>query len=458
MPKRPRFLTRRRFLIGSGIGVLTIGGMAFVLRKKLKNRLSAWTRLDSFAATPDLVPHDPVRDKATLWVSRGQGPAGNIDEVVRKMGGMGTVVGANDVVIIKVSAQWWNQGMTNVAAVKRTIEHILEMPGWSGDIIVFENTHFRLKDGSGLSRAWTHPSARNVDVDGWDKLGDLQTHFAGLGAPVSFVGLVDAGESELAGSTWYDPGHAHGIYGGDGRGPIAAGEERDGYYWDFGQEFRVKRSWVDYAQTPLTWPVFTCPRTKLVIDFKRGVFTRDGGRRVPVDRKLTWINMTTANAHGSTGFTGACKSAMGVVDMSSGRMGTHPDVQEHQSLHYFGHPNASWRMGGPLADFARKVRTPDLYLACAEWVAVKPDSGYDPAEDDMRHHAACAHQVKTVVGGKDAVAVDTWCVRNLLMPIGGAEKAMFDLDDPGSKVVKFLRYYRAVFGGGTLDEKLIEVV
>lgn len=457
MSKKRRFLTRRRFLIGSGIGIAGIGAMAFVLRKKIKARLSVWTRLDSFSATPDLVPHDPVKDKAKVFVSQGKTPAENIDAVLEKLGGIGTVVGKDDVVIIKVSAQWWNQGMTNVAAVKRTIEHILEMPGFAGDVIVFENTHFRLKNGSGLSRAWTHPSARNVDVDGWDKLGDLVPHFEKLGAPVSFVGLIDAGPSELSDSPWFDPEHEHGIYGGDERGPIADGEERDGYYWDFGHEFRVKRSRVDYAQTPLTWPVFTCPRTKLVVDFKDGVFTREGGARKKVERKLTWINMTTANAHGSTGFTGACKSAMGVVDMSAGRLGTHPDVQEHQSVHYFGHPDATWRMGGPLADFAKKVRTPDLYLACAEWVAVIPDQGYDPTEDDMRHHPASAHRLKTVVAGKDAVAVDTWCVRNLIMPIGGPEKAMFDLDDENAKVVKFLRYYREVFGGGTLDESLIDV-
>ena len=44
------------------------------------------------------------------------------------------------------------------------------------------------------------------------------------------------------------------------------------------------------------------------------------------------------------------------------------------------------------------------------------------------------------------------------MPIGGPEQAMFNLDDANAKVVKFLRYYRQIFGAGTLDESLINVV
>ena len=68
-------------------------------------------------------------------------------------------------------------GMTNVAAVKRMIEHILDRPNFAGEVIMFENTHFRMSDGSGLSRAWVAASERNVDVPGWRGLGDLITHF-----------------------------------------------------------------------------------------------------------------------------------------------------------------------------------------------------------------------------------------------------------------------------------------
>lgn len=445
-------VSRRGVVVGAiAAGV---GGVAFALRRKL----SSATQLSSFTAPPPLVPHDPVRDRTTIRVTRGASPASNVDTVLDKLGGIATVVGADDLVIIKVSAQWWNQGMTNVAAVKRVIEHVLERPGFRGEVVVFENAHFRLADGSGLSRAWVRPSERNVDVPGWTKLGDLIPHFRARGAPVGFVGLVDAGPSSLSGDDWHDPGHATGVYGGDGRGPIEPGDPRDGYHWDFERTFRLRKTWFDDARTPLTWPRFTSPISGLVVDLRAGVLRREANRLVATDRKLVWINLTTANEHVSTGFTGACKSTMGVVDMSAGALGTHPRARGYTSVHYFGQgaPSASWRMAGPLAQLAQEVRAPDLILTVAEWVAFQPAT-LSP-DEDLRHSAASCTQTRTIVAGRDPVAIDSWVVRNLMMETPSANRrAHFDLDDPDAKFTKFIRYYRQVRGAGTLDPTLITV-
>ena len=456
--KKGRPLVSRRRALVLGALATGVGGAALALRSKLKTKVAAATQLSSFAATPPLVPHDPARDRRKVHVARGGSPAANVDAALDKLGGIGTVVGADDVVIIKVSAQWWNQGMTNVAAVKRVIEHILELPGFKGEVVVFENTHFRMPDGSGLSRAWVHASERNVDVPGWNKLGDLIPHFRDRGAPVSFVGLVDAGPSSLSEDEWHDPGHTSGVYGGDGRGPIEPGDPRDGYHWDFTRTFRLERSWVDEVKTPLTWPRFTSPRSGLVVDLKDGVLRREAGKLLPAERKLVWINMTTANEHGSTGFTGACKSTMGIVDMSAGALGTHPLVRGYSSVHYFGRgsPSATWRMAGPLAQLAREVRAPDLIFTVAEWVAFEP--AVLPPNEDIRHSAATCIQKRTIILGTDPAAIDTWAVRNLMADVPSANiKAHLDLDDPDSKFTKFLRYWRQVYGGGTIDPALIDV-
>jgi len=464
-----RGLSRRTVLLGGGATLVAAGAAAYLMRNKIIRFIDRKTVLSSFGATPPLLPHDPERDRVAIHVARGAGPAANVDAVVAAAGGMGKLVGSDDVVVIKVSAQWWNQGMTNVAAVRRAIEHVIELPGFKGEVVVFENTHFHFPDrdvadpGRGLTRAWTHPSVRNVDVPGWDKLGDLIPHFAGLGAPVSFVGLVDGGGSDLAGDAWYDPEHHHGVYGGDGRGPIAAGDPRDGYHWDFDQVFQLKRSRVRYARTPLTWPRFTSPRSGLVIDLRDGVLRRDGDRLVATGRPLRFINMTTCNEHGSTGFTGACKSPMRLVDMSAGALGNHPRVRGYQSVHYFGrtgrpHPerDPTWRMAGPLAFWNQRVRRADLYLTVAEWIAATPTTGWD-GQDDIRHAESCAVKVGHVVAGSDPVAIDAWCVRNLVAPHAGAHAAMLDLDNPDSKVSRFLRYFRQVAGWGTLDPSLVTV-
>lgn len=441
-----------------GAALTSLGGAGLLLRRKLKNKLSAATQFSEFTATPPLLAHDPVRDKTTVSVARGGSPSANVDSVLDKIGGIKKVVGVDDVVIIKVSAQWWNQGMTNVAAVKRVIEQILELPGFKGEVIVFENTHFRMADGSGLSRAWVKPSERNVDVDGWKSLGDLIPYFKARRAPVSFVGLIDAGPSSLSGDDWHDPGHAAGVYGGDGRGPIAPGDARDGYHWDFDRAFRLAKSWVEEAKSPLTWPRFTSPATGLVVDLKDGVLRREGGSLVATQRKLVWINMTTANEHSATGFTGACKSTMGVVDMSAGALGTHPLVKGYSSVHYFGRgaPSATWRMAGPLAQLARDIRSPDLILTVAEWVAFEP-ANMDHSEDARQSAKTCT-QTKTIIAGSDPVAIDAWAVRHLMTQTPSANvKAFFDLDDPESTCTKFLRYYREVYGRGTLDSSLVAV-
>lgn len=475
-------LSRRALLVGTGAVAATSAG-ALLVRDKVRARLDRMTVLPSFFAAPTPLPHDPTRDRATVWQSQGLDPAGNIDSVMAKAGGMARFVGADDVVVVKVSAQWWNQGMTNVAAARRVLEHIANVPGFRGEIVVIENTHFwqpslAVDDPArGLTRAWSHPSVVNVDVPGWQSLGDLLPWAASSGLPISFVGLVDAGPNSLATDAWFDPEHKHGVYGGDSRGPIESGAARDGYHWDFGRVFSVPRSRVADAKTPLSWPRFTSPRTGNVIDLRDGVFRREpagtttGGRNgqhehrlVPTNQPLTFINITTANEHGSTGFTGAVKSTMGLVDMSAGALGTDPRVRGYQSVHYFGRTgranssaDPTWRMAGPLAYWATHVRRAALTISVAQWVARMPHAGYDES-DDMRHHAACRVQTDTVMASVDPVAIDATLVRRVVHPLAERGDAMLDLRDPDSKVSKFLQYYRAVAGHGTLDESLIEVV
>ena len=77
---------------------------------------------------------------------------------------------------------------------------------------------------------------------------------------------------------------------------------------------------------------------------------------------------------------------------------------------------------------------------------------------DIRHSARTCVQKKTIVAGQDPVAIDAWVVRNLMSDLPSAKgDGDLALDNPDSKVCKFLRYYREVYGRGTLQAGLIEV-
>jgi len=79
--------------------------------------------------------------------------------------------------------------------------------------------------------------------------------------------------------------------------------------------------------------------------------------------------------------------------------------------------------------------------------------------EDHRLSAATAHQCRMVVAGTDPVAIDSWCCRQLMMPLAGAYAARrYDLDHEQAAVTKFLRYYRALYVGGTSDLTLVQVV
>lgn len=69
-------VSRRRVVLGA----TAAGGAGAVCA--VRGRLCAMTQLASFAAPPALVPHDPVRDRATICVAHGASPAANIDTVL----------------------------------------------------------------------------------------------------------------------------------------------------------------------------------------------------------------------------------------------------------------------------------------------------------------------------------------------------------------------------------------
>jgi len=108
-------ISRRQFL-----GNLTIAGGSLLLNKNV-GRLPR-QQVNEFSS-PSLI-----------YTSRNGTPYQNMEKVIEMMGGIGNIIGLDDVVIIKPNCQWVNQGVTNISAVRQFIELILGLPDFQGEI------------------------------------------------------------------------------------------------------------------------------------------------------------------------------------------------------------------------------------------------------------------------------------------------------------------------------------
>ena len=86
-----------------------------------------------------------------IYVARGGSPEENVDKVIELMGGIGTIIDSDDIIVLKPNSQWWEQGMTNTNSMKELIHRILELPDFTGEIIIADNHQYQQNE----SRGWT---------------------------------------------------------------------------------------------------------------------------------------------------------------------------------------------------------------------------------------------------------------------------------------------------------------
>ncbi len=112
-------------------------------------------------------PGEAVSD---IYVAKNGTPQQNVSKIIEMMGGIEKFIGLNDIVVLKPNAQWWNQGRTNLAAMKGFMDLVLNIPDFKGEIIIAENQHFvdnsLPEDEKDNVRGWTQLSEINGDIDG----------------------------------------------------------------------------------------------------------------------------------------------------------------------------------------------------------------------------------------------------------------------------------------------------
>ena len=329
-----------------------------------------------------------------VYIVRNGTPGQNMRKIRELLGGVETIIGPRDIVLLKPNAQWWNQGTTNTDAMKAFIEMVLEMPGYQGEIIIAENHHFPEPN----SRGWT-TNERNGEYN----LNELVEHFRRQGA------------INVTKYHWRDGGPSlPGMWGGAENGGVVSGPvQGDGYVWREDLVYVAPNG----RKAMMSYPIFTSSYSGLTIDFKNGPWK--GGKYLK-DRSLKFINFAGLNHHGpDTGVTSSVKNYLGICDMTCGYRGRGPEG--FHNFHYVGYTNLpgkikyilkkfGWRERIPaiaacIGYFMRMVRAADLNIVTAEWV------GYGSRTDtDMRK------RTRAVMASTDPVALDFIGARDILIP------------------------------------------
>jgi hypothetical protein len=288
------------------------------------------------------------------------------------LGGPKGLIEKDDVVLVKVNAQWKYRGCTNSDVVRGLIQRILEHPyGFSGEIILMDNGQ-----GKGSLDCEAMTGGRYPDTKAHANAED-ESH--------SFSYLVD--------TVFADPRVS--MYLLDPIRETFISEEdhiTDGY-----------RKLDD-----VSYPCFTSKKGTR-IELREGIWN---GKSYDTNLKL--INVPVLKHHGGCGITGALKSYYGILSMSDGK---------YKERHYE-------ELGIHCGKMISKVRAPDLNLLDCIWIShggpgiLGALSGY-PVENTSR--------LDQLLASTDPVALDYWASKYVLYPIDGNKEHHPDLFPPLQK-------------------------
>jgi uncharacterized protein (DUF362 family) len=230
------------------------------------------------------------------------------------------LIAADDVVLVKVNAQWKHRGATNTDVVRGLVQAILDHPdGFGGEVVIFENGQ-----GRGSLRCDTSAAYR----------GDTGVHANANDPSHSFVYLVR--------EVFADPRVSARLLDGIAGTFIASGDHRTNGY---------RRRGI------VSFPCFTTAGRRRV-ELRGGVW--DGRAHRP---NLKLINVPVLKHHAGSQMTGALKHLYGVLSMRDGY---------HDYRHYRG-------VGATCGDMVATVRAPVLNVVDAIWVSHASLTGYPPA-------------------------------------------------------------------------------
>jgi len=297
------------------------------------------------------------------------------------------IVAADDVVILKVNAQWKCRGGTNTDMLRGLIQRILQHPdGFKGEVVIFENGQKRPAAFDGM-----HPDVDKTEYKPFPELiGKVMVNAEeqNLLTIDYLVGTVFAGKP--VSSFLMDP-HSEVFIAGDDH-------TTNGY-----------RRVGEAGTQCVSYPCFTTANGNR-IELKLGRWTGSG-----YTQNFKWINCAVLKDHnGDIGMTGALKIVYGTLSMKDGTSA---------KRHYVD-------LGSQCAKMWTQVRVPDLNILDCIWVsygsthvngmAVSGCVGYPPSITSRQN---------ILLAGHDPIAIDYHAAKHIMFPLGGETAAAHDPDN-----------------------------
>jgi hypothetical protein len=359
-------------------------------------------------------------------------PEQNLTKVIELMGGIGRIIGSDDVVLIKPNVQWWNQGASNLAVLKTFVDLVMERPGcFKGEVVLFENCHRGSSPCTSTESGWARDFERNSDIPKINHVNDLCKVLKNkYGVKFSTYHLVDvgAGNKRVSGPS---DGSGYVYCDGDNGVPLISCEN--------GLQGKDRRA------TIMTYPILKTDKGT-IIDFKKGIWERGSYTGQP----LRFINFAALNHHSTyCGMTSAIKNYMGITDLSGGSDPNNGGRLTKNYYNFHSFPFNKWApgpspgmLGKEIGTFMKTIRRADLNITTAEWVGLS--SRTDPP---------IAH-TKAILASTDPVALDYHSAKYLLFP--NSNLAIHNPDSHRGPLYPILAKCSETMGG-TLDENQVEI-
>jgi uncharacterized protein (DUF362 family) len=268
------------------------------------------------------------------------------------------LIGADDVVLIKINSQWAERGGTNTDVLKSLIRYIVNHPdGFKGEVIIADNGQSMFGSArTGGSLDWDHTNSK----DRIQSAQDVADYFENLNYRVSGVLWDKFTRTQVQ--------------------EFEQGDVRDGFVVEDGAHSTGLI--VSYAK-------FTT-KYGTAVSFKKGIWNNARYN----SEKLKVINLPVLKSHGQYQVTGAMKSYMGTPSNSLTNMSPHNSVGR-----------------GGMGTQMVQTRFPVLNILDMVWIA--PDGGPGASYSQ-------AVQKNMIAASLDPVALDYWASKNILLPAAQA--------------------------------------